>query len=216
MQIHTFTVGPFAENSYLLLKNKEGILIDPGFMEDHEIQAFRDQLQETDAKLLAVVLTHAHVDHVLGLQKVLAHYKVPVYLNDTDRYLWNNYASQASMFGFRVEAFEFEPEPLKEQKDWRIGPFVFDLFYTPGHSPDHISLYNKEDAILLAGDALFREGIGRTDLYKGSFEVLEQSIREQLYTLPDDTVVYPGHGPKTSIGYEKRNNPFVSVSEVKS
>jgi glyoxylase-like metal-dependent hydrolase (beta-lactamase superfamily II) len=211
MQMHSFTVGPFAENTYLLTEEDKALLIDPGFYEEQEFEAFQNKLSETGTDLFAIVLTHAHVDHVLGLQKTVDHYDVPVYLNDQDRYLWNNFASQAQMFGFNTESFSFEPKPVREQKDWQLGPFRFDVLYTPGHSPDHVSLYNSEGGMVIAGDALFKQGIGRTDLYKGSFEVLEKSIREQLYTLPDDTEVYPGHGPKTTIGYEKQNNPFVKA-----
>jgi len=209
MEIHSFTVGPFAENTYLLSENNKGLLIDPGFFEDHEFEAFKEKLSEAGVELHAIVLTHAHVDHVLGLEMTKDHFDVPVYLNDRDRYLWDNFASQARMFGFKVNPFSFEPSPLKEQAGWTTGPFQFDILYTPGHSPDHVSLYHRKEGVVIAGDALFKQGIGRTDLYKGNFERLEQSIREQLYTLPDETEVYPGHGPKTTIGYEKKNNPFV-------
>ncbi|MGK7368668.1 MAG: MBL fold metallo-hydrolase [Candidatus Halalkalibacterium sp. M3_1C_030] len=212
MEIYSFTVGPFAENTYLLTEENIGLLIDPGFFEDYEFEAFKNKLSETEVDLQAIVLTHAHVDHVLGLQKTKNRFDVPVYLNDSDRYLWDNFASQAQMFGFNTRQFTFEPTPLKEQKGWRVGPFEFDVLYTPGHSPDHVSLYNKQEGVVIAGDALFKQGIGRTDLYKGSFERLEQSIRECLYSLPDDTEVYPGHGPQTTIGYEKKNNPFVKAT----
>ncbi len=211
MELHTFTVGPFAENTYLLTEDNQALLIDPGFFEDHEFDALKEKLSETAAELHAVVLTHAHVDHVLGLQVTKDHFDVPVYLNDRDRYLWDHFASQAKMFGFNVNAFTFNPKPLREQEGWETGPFRFDILYTPGHSPDHVSLYHRTEGLVIAGDALFKQGIGRTDLYKGSFEKLEQSIREQLYSLPDETEVYPGHGPKTTIGYEKKNNPFVKA-----
>lgn len=209
MKLHSFTVGPFAENTYLLINGVDALLVDPGFNESAELQAFQKKLDKSQASLKGVILTHAHVDHVLGLQKVLNAYDVPVYLNDTDRYLWNNFASQAQMFGFRASDFNFTPEPLPAKKGWTIGSFTFHNIYTPGHAPDHISLYHKESEILIAGDALFREGIGRTDLYKGSIEVLKKSIQEKLYSLPDGTTVYPGHGPKTTIGHEKKTNPFV-------
>lgn len=209
MQIASFTVGPFAENTYLLTKEKKALLIDPGFFEDHEFDAFRNALNDADTELLAVVLTHAHVDHVLGLQRVKEAYDVPVYLSDKDHYLWDHFASQAQMFGFNAKEFDFSPKALEVRQDWEEGPFTFDVRYTPGHSPDHLSLYNKEAELVIAGDALFREGIGRTDLYKGDLKTLEESIRKQLYSLPDKTSVYPGHGPKTTIGYEKKNNPFV-------
>lgn len=209
MQVYSFSVGPFAENTYLLAKDTKALIIDPGFAEDHEFEAFQDKLTETGTELIAIVLTHAHVDHVLGLQRTRDHFEVPVYLNSSDRYLWDNFASQAQMFGLRAQGFTFEPEPLEAQKGWKIGPFEFDVLYTPGHSPDHVSLYSGQDKMVIAGDALFKQGIGRTDLYKGSFQVLKKSIKDQLYALPDDTTVYPGHGPSTTIGYEKQNNPFV-------
>lgn len=209
MQVYSFTVGPFAENTYLLIENDSALVIDPGFFEESEFNNFREKLEEESLKLSAVVLTHAHVDHILGLQRVLKDFKVPVYLSDRDRYLWNNSASQAKMFGLQMGKFDFEPETIPIKEDWQQGSFLFDVRYTPGHAPDHVSLYSKKGKLLIAGDALFKEGIGRTDLYKGSFEVLETSIRRQLYTLPDETIVYPGHGPETTIGHEKQANPFV-------
>jgi len=209
MHIDTFTVGPFAENTYLLTLEQQSILIDPGFSNTTEFQSFRKKLAEYDSKLTAIILTHAHVDHVLGLNQVLQTFDAPVYLNHSDLYLWENYEQQSAMFGIRTGGFSFTPEPLEEQRDFKTGPFQWEIFYTPGHSPDHVSLYSKEDEILIAGDILFKESIGRTDLYKGDFNLLATSIREKLYTLPDATVVYPGHGPATSIGHEKNHNPFV-------
>lgn len=207
MEITRFNVGPFGENTYLLTEGDEALIIDPGFLEDSEYQKVKSELG--DVTLKAILLTHAHVDHVLGIDNVLDDYNVPVFLNDKDRYLWNNFSSQAAMFGFQTQGFSFDPEPLPVQPDWSIGNFAFDVRYTPGHSPDHVSLYSGKDNAVIAGDALFKEGIGRTDLYKGDFSVLEESISQQLYSLPDETVVYPGHGPETTIGHEKQSNPFV-------
>ena len=211
MQIHSFTVGPFSENTYLLSNSGKALLIDPGFFEKHEFDAFMEKMDEIEAELTAIVLTHAHVDHVLGLHGIKNVFDAPVYLNNSDDFLWQNFPSQAQRFGFNADPFGFEPEPLPGQKEWEIAGFTFDVLYTPGHSPDHVSLYSSDHKMVIAGDALFRQGIGRTDLYKGDFNLLEQSIREELYTLPDETEVYPGHGPKTTIGYEKQNNPFVKV-----
>ncbi len=209
MEITSYTVGPFAENTYLLSEGGEAIIIDPGFLEDAEYQRTKQEIDDQQLDLIAVVLTHAHVDHVLGLQKVLNDFEAPVYLSDKDRYLWNNFGSQAAMFGFTSDGFSFDPEVLPVTNEWLLGNFSFDVRYTPGHAPDHVSLYSAKDGVVIAGDALFKEGIGRTDLYKGDFKVLEKSIQEQLYTLPDETVVYPGHGPQTTIGHEKKANPFV-------
>jgi hydroxyacylglutathione hydrolase len=209
MDIEHFTVGPFAENTYLISEGSHSILIDPGFHSPREFQVFQDELAEAKSELIAVCLTHAHVDHVLGLDKVLKEYEVPVYLNHTDLFLWENFAEQAKRFGFHTAGFDFTPEPLTEQKAFQIGPFTFDVLFTPGHSPDHVSLYFAGHELVIAGDVLFRESIGRTDLYKGDFERLTQSIRQKLYTLPDHTKVFPGHGPSTTIGHEKRMNAFV-------
>lgn len=210
MDIYSFTVGPFAENTYLLIQEGEALLVDPGFTSSNEFDKAKTLLESKDASLKGVLLTHAHVDHALGLQLVLAYRQVPVYLSDKDRYLWKNFASQASMFGLNIENFDFTPDVLPIQSNWSVDNFIFDVRYTPGHAPDHVSLYHKGSGILIAGDALFKEGIGRTDLYKGSMETLKKSIQTQLFTLPDETTVYPGHGPQTTIGHERKANPFVA------
>ena len=214
MEIKSYTVGPFAENTYLISEEGSVILIDPGFFDPGEFQLFQNELKESGKILIAVLLTHAHVDHVLGLERVLKEFDVPVYLNHSDLNLWNNFPDQAMRFGFRAAGFDFTPKKLDEQKNFKIGPFTMDVLYTPGHSPDHVSLYFSENGILIAGDALFRESIGRTDLYKGDFDLLASSIREKLYTLPDDTKVFPGHGPSTTIAHEKKNNAFVKPLPV--
>lgn len=211
MDIYSFTVGPFAENTYLLINEGEALLVDPGFTSSNEFDEAKSVLESKDASLVGILLTHAHVDHALGLPFVLNYSQVPVYLSDKDRYLWNNFASQASMFGLNVEGFDFTPDILPIKSNWSVGNFTFDVRYTPGHAPDHVSLYHKGSRTLIAGDALFKEGIGRTDLYKGSMETLKESIQTQFFTLPDETTVYPGHGPKTTVGHEKKANPFVSM-----
>ncbi|MBO6620449.1 MAG: MBL fold metallo-hydrolase [Balneola sp.] len=207
MDIKIFEVGPFAENTYLLMDGGSAILIDPGFSNETEYQSFKSALKEST--LEAIVLTHSHVDHVLGLQRVLKDFDIKVYVNTDDLFLWENFGSQATMFGLNQVAFSFTPESLPKDEEFEVGGFKFECLYTPGHSPDHTSLYFKDEDIVIAGDALFNGSIGRTDLYQGSFEVLEQSIKEKLYTLPDNTKVYPGHGPATTIEAEKAGNPFV-------
>ena len=209
MKLKTYTVGPFSENTYLLSTENESILFDPGFFDPVEYRTFKEDLDDSGSELIAVILTHAHVDHLLGLDKVLKDFDIPVYLNHSDLYLWENFPNQAQMFGFRTAGFDFIPEPLPEQKDFQLGEFQFDVLYTPGHAPDHVSIYFKDEGLLISGDALFRQSIGRTDLYKGDFDTLAKSIREKLYTLPDDTVVWPGHGPSTTVEFEKEQNGFV-------
>lgn len=212
MKLTSFTVNPFQENTYLLEKDGKAILIDPGLFNATEVNRFVETLEKWDAQLIAIILTHAHTDHVLGLQSVLDRYDVPVYLNHEDLYLWENFVATSAMFGLEVKPFDFTPINLEPKANWEIGPFLFDVLFTPGHAPGHLAYYNEAENILLAGDTLFRESIGRTDLYKGDFDVLEKSIREYIYTLPDVTRVLPGHGPETTVGHEKANNPFVKAT----
>ncbi len=209
MDINYFTVGPFSENTYLVTQKDNSILIDPGFFDPSEYEQFKKVLGESGSNLIAVCLTHAHVDHVMGLERVLKEFDIPVYLNHSDLFLWENFSDQAMRFGIRTPGFDFTPENLPVQKGFTIGEISFDVLYTPGHSPDHVSLYIPGEGTVIAGDALFRESIGRTDLYKGDFSLLAESIQEKLYQLPDDTRVLPGHGPSTTIGYEKVHNGFV-------
>lgn len=209
MEIFTYTVGPFLENTYLVLNESRALLIDPGFSNRTEFSQFRDELEETEASLEAVLLTHAHIDHVLGLGQVLLTWDVPVYLNHTDLFLWNNVESQASRYGLPAAGFSFTPRNLPEQEGLELAGLRMEVLHTPGHAPDHVSLYVPAEGILFAGDALFRESVGRTDLYKGDFDLLAASIREKLYSLPGGTRVLPGHGPETTIAHEKARNPFV-------
>lgn len=209
MKLTSFTVNPFQENTYLMEKDGQAIVFDPGFFNSSEVNKLVQTLQEWDARLIAVVLTHAHTDHVLGLQRVLDRYEVPVYLNHEDLFLWENFVSSSAMFGLEVKPFDFTPVDLQAQKGWTIGPFTFDVLFTPGHAPGHLAYYDESQNILIAGDTLFRDSIGRTDLYKGDFDTLEKSIRENIYTLPDETRVLPGHGPETTVGHEKKHNQFV-------
>jgi len=197
------------ENTYLIVHKNEAVIVDPGFASESEYTQFRTQLDGKEIK--AVLLTHAHVDHVLGLSRFLRDFETDVFLSDADYYLWKNYSKQSAMFGIKTADFDFIPEVLPADDEITIGSFEFKTLYTPGHSPDHISFYQPEQGFLIAGDALFREGIGRTDLYKGDYILLEASIKEKLYTLPEDVKVYPGHGDPTTIGYEKKNNAFVRL-----
>lgn len=209
MQVHTFPVGPFQENTYLLVENGQAVVVDPGFFNDSEMNPFRQTLENEGAELKAVLLTHAHVDHALGIRRVLAAWNVPVYLSHKDLFHWENYVSQGALFGFSVEPFDFTPHDISEQSDWQLASLTMDVLHTPGHAPEHMAFYFRQEGVLIAGDTVFREGIGRTDLYMGNFEELERSIRGKIYTLPDDTLLLPGHGPQTTVAHEKQSNMFV-------
>lgn len=209
MELFTFTVNPFQENTYLLVEQGRAIIVDPGFMEEAEFQEFEKVLSDQKAIPESIILTHAHIDHILGVGGLHQKYGIPVYLHSGDRIFWDEIESQAAFFGVVADALDFEPVDLKPVKEWKTGPFTFEIRFTPGHSPGHVVFYLHDEGILLGGDTVFRESIGRTDLYMGDFKQLETSIRAQIYTLPEETRILPGHGPETTVGYEKRNNPFV-------
>lgn len=209
MQFKKFTVNPFYENTYLIHSDEHAILVDPGFTSKNEQQTFISYVEKHDLALQAVILTHAHVDHILGIDFVRQTFDTDVYLSHKDLYLWENASQQASMFGISLEKPNFTPFSLEADDETEIGSFSFKTLFTPGHSPDHLSFYFKKHNTLIAGDTLFKQGIGRTDLYKGDFSLLEKSIRQKLYTLPNETDVLTGHGPATTIGFEKQHNSYV-------
>ncbi len=209
MKLHTFTVNPFQQNTYLITNNGKALLFDAGFFSASEFSELNKVLKAENAVLEALVLTHAHIDHVIGVEQIRNDFDVPVYLHKDDQYLWENYMSHAAMFGLDVKPFSFEPEWIDASSSLKIGSFEMDARHTPGHAPGHLVFYFKDHGFLIAGDTLFQGSIGRTDLYKGNYALLEKSIKEELYTLPGDTVVYPGHGPETTISEEMTSNPYV-------
>ncbi len=213
MQLHLEKyegLNPFQENAYLIHDNKKAHLFDPGFSNDSEWDLLLRKLKEHDLSIEAIVLTHAHVDHIMGLQRAMQLFQVPVYMHRDSYIFIEQYPQQAMMFGFKAEPIEVDPFFIDASSTLQIGSFQYDTRNTPGHSPGHLAFYRKTENWVIVGDALFAGSIGRTDLYGGDYDQLEQSILKQLYTLPDDTTVWPGHGTHTTIGFEKQNNAFVT------
>ncbi|MCH8557514.1 MAG: MBL fold metallo-hydrolase [Balneolia bacterium] len=213
MHIETLTVNPFSQNTYLLIQNNNALLVDAGFASASELNRMIDVLREHKAELKAIIITHAHIDHIMGLQRTIDRFDVPVYISHEDLYLWENSYAQGKFFDVDLKRFDFIPEPLPSDAPFEVAGFKMIVLFTPGHSPDHVSLYFENEGVLIAGDVLFHGSIGRTDLYKGNFDILAKSIREKLYLLPDSTEVYSGHGPKTLIGHEKKFNEFVKAAD---
>jgi len=208
----SFTVGPFAENTFLLEKDGKAVLIDPGFSTTHEWDEARNSLIDYELELIAILLTHGHIDHIMGVDRVLSTYPVPVYMHPESKPVVDRFPQSSAMFGMPQPPVAFTTVDLLPSESFEIGPFGMNVRFTPGHCPGHISLYFPKEGLVLAGDALFRESIGRTDLPGGNYAVLEQSIQRELFILPDETIVYCGHGPKTTIAHEKAFNPFVRAS----
>jgi glyoxylase-like metal-dependent hydrolase (beta-lactamase superfamily II) len=208
VEIRTFTGGGFGENAYLAVCEAGGacVAIDPG----SGSPALLDAVDADGLELQAIFLTHAHLDHVEGVSTVRArHPDVPIWLHPDDLGLYHGVQRQAAMFGLRAEV---QPEPTDEivpGQDLVFGDCRFEVRFTPGHAPGHVILVSEADGLALVGDVVFQGSIGRTDLPGGDFRTLMTSIREQVLTLPDSTVLYPGHGPATSVGFERAGNPFL-------
>jgi hydroxyacylglutathione hydrolase len=211
MIITSFTCGPFAENTFLLEKDGKALLVDPGFSTAHEWHEARQSLIEYDLELIGILLTHGHLDHIMGVDKVVSVYKVPVHRHPESQPTIDRYPESSAMFGFPQPPVAFRGIDMLPSADVHLGPFSMEARYTPGHAAGHLSFYFPNEGLVLAGDALFKESIGRTDLPGGDYTLLQHSIHTQLLTLPDDTVVYSGHGPKTTIGHERKVNPFLQA-----
>lgn len=206
-EIVAFANGTFVENCYLLAdpETRDAIMIDPG----EEAMALLLRLAAERWTLREIWLTHAHIDHLAGLAAVKAATGVPVLLHPKDRPLYDNAEVQGMIFGLRIEPPPPPDGELAEGQTLSVGGCRFDVIHTPGHSPGSVSFVGH--GLALSGDVLFAGSVGRTDLPGGDTRTLLESIRSKLYLLPDETRVLSGHGPETTIGEEKRSNPFVKL-----
>lgn len=210
LKIELFTFNPFGENTYVLSdETNQCVIVDPGCYTMDEKEELSRYIADNGLKPVKILLTHAHIDHVLGINYLTGKYNLPIVMNEIEVELLRSAAVYGQMWGIQVEP---SPEPtsfLKEGDIFNFGNCNFEVYFTPGHSPGSLCFLHRESLQLLAGDVLFNESIGRTDLPGGNFETLERSIKEKLYTMDDKVIVYPGHGPSTTIGHEKQHNPFV-------
>ncbi len=205
MIIHTRPVGAFQMNCYLVADEatREGVVIDPG----DEIPLLLDLIRREGLKIQAILLTHGHVDHVMHAQDLKAALEIPLCAHPADQDLLQAAPQQALMFGLTPGPVPVVDQELQEGVAFQAGPLTFRVLHVPGHSPGGVALVIGDCAFV--GDTLFAGSVGRTDLPGGDFRQLARSIRGKLYTLPEQTVLYPGHGPATTVGEERRSNPFV-------
>ena len=210
MNIKSFVFNPFYENTYLISSKKGNCLIfDPGCYEPYEMEELDSYIQMEGLKVNAIINTHCHIDHVLGNEYLKNKYSVPLKIPINEKEVFASvpaYAPQWGMAGYQHAEVD---DYLEEGSDLVMDEIAFELIEVPGHSPGHLMFYNKVGKVVIGGDVLFRESIGRTDLPGGNHTDLLQNIQDKVYTLPDDVVVYPGHGPSTTIEHERKNNPFV-------
>lgn len=206
MIVRCFTGGPFAENAYLVscVATGEAIVVDPG----GAVRELLDTVEDSSLKVTAIVLTHAHVDHVDGVAEAKRRTGAPVYLHPADAQLYQAAPVQAQWFGVRIETPPPVDLPLADAQRITFGHCELEVRNAPGHAPGHVVLVGEGAA--LVGDCIFAGSIGRTDLPGGDLQTLMSSIRSVILTLPDETVLYPGHGGETTVGHERATNPFLT------
>lgn len=203
MQVFTLANGPFMVNSYLVINEKSGIIIDPG----SGINPLLDKAESGNITIEAIIATHGHIDHIDGVNMAKAKTGAPFYISALDLPLVKNAQMQSTMFGLPpIKAITVEKE-LPTSGDIKIAGLNLALFYTPGHSKGSVSILIED--YLFSGDVLFNYSIGRTDLPGGNYAELINSIKKNILIMPDDTKVLSGHGPETTIGIERVHNPFL-------
>lgn len=212
IKIQKFTFNAFQENSYIIYnEDKKAIIIDPGMYDINEHKLFFKFINDNQLEPIMLLNTHTHLDHLFGNAAVLNKYKIPFAFHELDKPVFDAASSVGIMYGLE---FEKSPEPtfyLKENETLQLGTDSFKILLTPGHSPGSVCFYHQAQNIVISGDVLFQQSIGRADLPGGNYETLMNSIHTELMSLPNETIVYSGHGPETTIGMERMNNPFLTM-----
>ncbi len=207
-----FDFNPFQVNTYVLSdETGECIIIDPGMQGDVEETEIVDYITSNNLKPVMLLLTHAHIDHIVGNNFIAEKYNLPLTAHKDCVPFLTNAVAHASAFGLVLDRVKDIDNYIDEEKEIKFGNSSLKILFTPGHANGSLCFYSPKDSFVITGDVLFNQSIGRTDLKTGDYDLLQNSIWEKLFTLPDETVVYPGHGPETSIGFEKVNNPFVAI-----
>ena len=202
----------FGENTYIVIDSdtKDCIIIDPGMMTPAEVSAVDNFIEEKKLKVNIILLTHLHIDHAMGVNHLKEKYGVEVYANEKDAILGARIAEQIQLFHLPITLGKVTIDQYLNEKDAiTFGGLQLTAISTPGHSPGSLSYYNSDKKIVFTGDALFKQSIGRTDLPGGDYATLINSITEKILTLPDSTIICPGHGPTTTVKDEKKFNPYV-------
>jgi hydroxyacylglutathione hydrolase len=210
MKIHvqSFTFGTFQENTYIAYnEEKTAVIIDPGCSNSYEEQQLVDFIESNNLEIKALLSTHCHIDHIFGNAFVLNKYKVDYYIHELDLPVLERGERSAQVYG--IQGFTPSPQPTNFLKDNEVISFDnlnFKVIFGPGHAPGHVAFYSEENHFAISGDILFKGSFGRVDLPGGDLETLKQTIHNRFFTLPEQTIIYSGHGPETTIGVEKKTN----------
>ena len=210
LTIKLFTFNPVQENTYVIYNEKgECCIIDPGCYFPNERNELKNFISNERLLPKYLLNTHCHLDHVFGNKFVHEQYKLTLHFHKNEQLVFDNAPASGLMFGLPFEQYQGGVIYIGEQDTILLGDDRLEILFTPGHSPGSISFYCPNQNFVIAGDVLFQMGVGRTDIPGGNFETLENSIRTKLFSLPDRVIVHPGHGPATTVGFEKENNPFL-------
>jgi glyoxylase-like metal-dependent hydrolase (beta-lactamase superfamily II) len=209
VSIHTFTFNPFETNTFVVVSDGEAAIIDASPYTEGDVQQVMSCVEAAGARVVHLLLTHAHIDHVFGCAPIAELCGVGWSMHAADQELLDHAAQQAAVFGVRLADPPRPTARLQGGDTVVVGKSTLEVRHVPGHSPGSVAFVDQTHGFVLAGDVLFRGSIGRTDLWQGSYPQLIASIRDEMLTLPDETAVFCGHGPATTIGEERRSNPFL-------
>ncbi|MBS1602021.1 MAG: MBL fold metallo-hydrolase [Bacteroidetes bacterium] len=210
LTVKSFEFNPVQENTYVLFNEKDACcIIDPGCFFPNERTALQEFIEQQGLSPLLLLNTHCHLDHVFGNKFVYDTWGLPLHLHEKEQPVLARAPEAGLAWGMPFENYRGELVFLTPGTSVTLGGDELNILFLPGHSPGSVGFYCKEQGFVIGGDVLFRGSIGRTDLPGGDHETLLRSIREQLWPLPDETVVYPGHGEPTTVGWEKKHNPFL-------
>ncbi len=210
LQIKSFTFNPVQENTYIIYHSSgECAIIDPGCYYDAEKDALAAFIKQNGLSPVLLVNTHCHLDHVFGNKFVAETWKLPLHLHPLEEQLLEMAAASGLMYNLPFDNYSGELIFINPGEKLKLKDEELEIIFTPGHSPGSLSFYSTTSGFVISGDALFAGSIGRTDLPGGDHEQLLESIKSQLLVLPDETVVYSGHGPATTVGRERSENPFL-------
>jgi glyoxylase-like metal-dependent hydrolase (beta-lactamase superfamily II) len=208
LKIKSFEFNAFQENTFIVSDpENNAVIIDPGCYSRDEEQQLLTYINEAQLKVVALLNTHAHIDHIVGNSFIKENFKVDYYLHKDDINTLNAVEQYASLYGF--EGYRLSPQPdilLEDESELVFGGIRMKVLHTPGHCPGHVVFYFQSEGIVINGDVLFNGSFGRTDLPGGNLEILKTSIFETMFSMPDNTLVYCGHGPSTTIGKERLSN----------
>ncbi|MCB0477390.1 MAG: MBL fold metallo-hydrolase [Crocinitomicaceae bacterium] len=209
MQVKKFVFNPFQENTYVVFdETQEAVIIDPGCYESFEEKELFDFIDQNQLTVKHLLNTHCHIDHVLGNQAVAQKYSLIPKIHQKDLVTLESVDSYCHLYGFNNYKSSPKPEFIDENDTIQFGNSEFKILFGPGHCPGHIAFYSEKEHFMISGDILFQGSFGRVDLPGGDFHTLKDSILNTFFKLPDETVVFCGHGPETSIGIEKASNPM--------